>query len=88
MKTKRFSKECRTTAIFKCIVTLKNGAHRILRMSIDKVARMTAAIRELRMSPFMRQRYVDFFEDYDINAYDVEACRFINERTGQVLLSI
>ena len=32
------SKELRTTAIFKCIVTLKNGFHKTLRMQVNKVA--------------------------------------------------
>ena len=78
----------RTSAVFKCIVTLKNGAHRIVRMTIDKVAKFTAAMRMLKESPWLTRRYEDFFKELDINADDVAHCKFINEWTGETLLSI
>ena len=77
----------RTTAIFKCIVTLSNGTHRIVRVTIDKVAKIVAAIRELSQ-PWLSDRYQQTFEQMGISPRDFVSCRFLNERTGEELLSL
>lgn len=78
----------RTTAIFKCIITLKNGAHKIVRMTIDKVASVTCAVRDLKNVGIVSKRHVDLLKQLEIQAYQIAGCRFINERTGQELLSL
>ena len=82
------SRIVRTTAIFKCVVTMRNGAHKIVRMTNDKVARFCAAMRELRTSPWLTQRYEDFFRDLEVDFRQVLSCKFINERSGDVLIEI
>ena len=78
----------KTTAIFKCIITLKNGAHKIVRMTIDKVASVTCAVRDLKNVGIVSKRHVDILKQLEIQAYQIAGCRFINERTGQELLSL
>lgn len=78
----------RTTAIFKCVVTMSNGMHKIVRMTIDKVAQFAAAMRELRNSPWLTQRYERFFESIDVDWRQVKSCKFINERTMETLIEI
>ena len=78
----------KTTAIFKCIITLKNGAHKIVRMTIDKVASVTCAVRDLKSIGLVSKRHVDLLKQLEIQAYQIAGCRFINERTGQELLSL
>lgn len=78
----------KTTAIFKCIITLKNGAHKIVRMTIDKVASVTCAVRDLKNVGIVSKRHVDLLRQLEIQAYQIAGCRFINERTGQELLSL
>lgn len=78
----------KTTAIFKCIITLKNGAHKIVRMTIDKVASVTCAVRDLKNVGIVSKRHIDLLKQLEIQAYQIAGCRFINERTGQELLSL
>ena len=78
----------KTTAVFKCIITLKSGAHRIIRMSIDKVAKLNAAISQSREFGSLNQRYTDFMTELELKAYEILSCRIINERTGRELLSL
>ena len=78
----------KTTAIFKCIITLKNGAHKIVRLTIDKVASVTCAVRDLKNVGIVSKRHVDLLRQLEIQAYQIAGCRFINERTGQELLSL
>lgn len=78
----------RTTAIFRCIVTLSNGFHKTVRMTIDKVARMAAAVRQLRDMPWLTDRYSEMFDELEINPKDFVSCKFINERTGESYLEL
>lgn len=78
----------KTTAIFKCIITLKNGAHKIVRMTIDKVASVTCAVRDLKSIGLVSKRHIEILKKLEIQAYQIAGCRFINERTGQELLSL
>ena len=74
----------KTTAIFKCIITLKNGAHKIVRMTIDKVASVTCAVRDLKNIWLVSKRH----KELEVQAYQIAVCRFINERTGQELIAL
>jgi len=78
----------KTTAVFKCIITLTNGTHKIIRMSIDKVAKFSAAFRQAREFGLLSSRYVEFFKELDLTAYEIRSCRIINERTGREFLNI
>jgi len=78
----------KTTAIFKCIITLKNGAHKIIRMTIDKVASVTCAVRDLKNIGLVSKRHIEILKELEIQVYQIARCRFINERTGQELLSL
>ena len=78
----------KTTAIFKCIITLKNGAHKIVRMTIDKVASVACAVRDLKNIGLVSKRHIEILNELEIQAYQIAGCRFINERTGQELLSL
>lgn len=82
------SKIIRTTAVFKCVVTLSNGMHKIVRMTIDKVAQFAAAMRELRNSPWLTARYEKFFESIEVDFRQIKSCKFINERTMETLIEI
>lgn len=78
----------RNSAIFRCVVTLKNGFHKTLRLTIDKVAKMCAAVRQMRELPWLTERYEQFFEKYGIVPSEFSSAKFINERTGDELVSI
>jgi len=83
----------KTTAYFRCIVTLQNGFHRTLRLSIDKVAKFVAAIRQLVAiknfdAPWLTERYENFFKEIELCPADFLAAKFINERDGSELLSL
>ena len=51
MKKKLFT----TTAIFRCVIKFKNGFHKTLRMTIDKVATLNAAIKQVTRLQKIRQ---------------------------------
>ena len=78
----------KTTAIFKCILTLKNGSHKIVRMATDKVASVACAVRDLKNIGLVSKRHIEILKELEIQAYQIAGCRFINERTGQELLSL
>ena len=78
----------KTTAIFRCVLTLSNGTHKIVRMTIDKVAQLCAAVRQLRDFSMLVERYERLFSEIGIHPEDFACCKFINERTGEVLIEI
>ena len=78
----------KTTAVFKCIITLKSGAHRIIRMSIDKVAKFNAAIRQARDLGLLNRRYSEFLNNLELKAQEILSYKIINERTGEEFLSV
>ena len=82
------NKIIRTTAVFKCVVTLRNGMHKIVRMTIDKVAQFAAAMRQIRESPWLTARYEQFFDSIDVDWRQIRSCKFINERTMETLIEI
>ncbi len=78
----------KTNAIFKCVVTLSNGMHKVVRMAIDKVARMAAAVRQLKEQPWLTRRYDELFKELEILPEEFVSCKVINERTGEELLTL
>ena len=79
----------KTTAIFKCIITLKNGAHKIVRMTIDNVARLVNVFKEQQANVFQDESYLFYLsEDEALLMKFVVGMKIINERTGQELLSL
>lgn len=78
----------KTDAIFKCIITLKSGMHRVIRMTIEKVAKLNATIRMQKEVGLLTKRYEDFMQQMELTAGDILSCRIINERTGRELLCL
>lgn len=74
--------------IVKCIVELKNGLHKTVRVAVDKFRMMFMAVKQLQVFPFLADRYRKFLTDLDINPYQIQGCKFINERTGELFLSL
>lgn len=81
-------KVIRTTAIFKCVVTFKNGTHKILRMTIDLVAKMTYQFRECKRSIFRNEFVLMYIGDDFLNLTDIKQAKFINERTSEEYLTL
>jgi len=86
MRKRIINPELKTTAIFKCIVTLKNGLHKTVRMTVEKVTTFFTALRMLKESPWLTSRYEEFFREIGIDFRDISHCKFINERTRDVLI--
>lgn len=84
------NKQFKTNAIFKCIVTFKNGAHKILRFTIDMVAKLTYQFRSCQKNVFSSSEVwlLEVSQDDMLNVSDIKSCRFINERTGLEYLTI
>lgn len=86
--SKRISPELRTTALFKCIVTLSNGSHRILKsLSTHLVAHIVACYKTCKYSIF-NEHLVVKVHDESVDVSDFRSIKFINERTGEELLSL
>lgn len=81
-------KVIRTNAIFRCIVTFKNGSHKILRMSIELVAKITHEFREFQKNVFNESWLICVSSDELLNLSQIQSCKFINERTGLEFLTI
>lgn len=78
----------KTSAIFRCIVTFKNGTHAVIRMTIDMVAKITYEFRELQKNIFSEAWLLYVTSDEMLNLSEIKSCKFINERTGIELLTI
>lgn len=70
---------------YKCIVTLRNGAHRIVRMTIDVVATLVTAFRRKQSDPWLSPRYEEVFRRFGLDSSIVSALLFINEYSGERL---
>ena len=81
-------KRIKTTCIFRCIVTLKNGGHKIMRMTIDKVAKFVRQYRDFQRSLFPRESKWDICDAEYVMFAQISEVRFVNEYTGEELLSI
>ena len=79
----------RTNAIFKCIVTLKSGAHRIIRMTIDKVASFVYLFRSQQNHPFAQESYIfGLGADEYLLMSQVSSAKIVNERTSKEFLTL
>lgn len=74
--------------IVRCIVELKNGLHKTVRVAVDKFRMMFMAVKQLQGFPFITDRYRNFLRELEINPYQIQGCKFINERTGELFLSL
>lgn len=70
---------------YKCIVTLANGAHKILRMTIDVMATLVTAFRANQRYPWLIKRYEDVYKKLELLPQQVVGLLFINEYTGERL---
>lgn len=77
-----------TNAIYRCKVTFKNGRHKILRIAIDLVAKLTYEFREFQKNIFRETWLLCIRENEFINITEIQSCKFINERTGKEFLTI
>jgi hypothetical protein len=79
----------KTTAIFRCIVTFKDGAHKIIRMTIDKVAHFVYLFRQQERNIFVDETCLfEMCENEWLCMSSVAGAKFINDRTDQEFLSI
>lgn len=72
---------------YKAIVTLKNGAHKLIRVSYRMVAHLNAKFQEVKRSIFNDIVTVEIC-GYKLCINDILKCKFINERTHEELLTI
>ena len=82
------NKAFRTTAIFRCIITFKGGFHKTVRMTIDKVATLNAAIKQAKEVGLLSKRYQEFLHKFELDARQILSCKVINERTGREFLCL
>lgn len=80
--------EIRTTAMFRCVLTFKNGTHKVIRMTIDLVAKVTTVFREAQKSIFRNEFHLLYIYDEPLNITQIAQAKFINERTNEELLTI
>ena len=85
---KVINREIRTTAMFRCVVTFKNGTHKIIRMTIDLVAKVTTKFRNCRKSIFRDESILLFIGGESLNIAQIAQAKFINEITHEELLTI
>ncbi|SHL72782.1 hypothetical protein SAMN04488494_0581 [Xylanibacter ruminicola] len=81
-------KVIRTTAIFRCVVTFKNGTHKILRMTIDLVAKVTTKLRECQKNIFRDESWFILIGGEYLNLSEIAKAKFINERTEEEFVTI
>lgn len=90
MKKRRFLQDevVRENDIVRCIVVLTNGMHKTLRFAVDKFRTLLAAIKQATTFPLLSDRYRDFLCENGLNPYQISGCKFINERTGELILDL
>jgi len=70
---------------YKCIVTLKNGAHSIVRISRDVMAHIVSEFRKFQKSIFCDVVLLQLPADVVLVLNNVKKMLFINEWTGEKL---
>ena len=73
---------------YKTIVTFENGTHRILRMTRDLVAKFVTLFREMQRNPYNDLYAWNVPGDEYLLMNGISNVRFINEYTGDELLSL
>lgn len=69
---------------YKCIVTLKNGAHKLMRVTFDVMAKIVTAFREMQKCIF-NDRVVLVVNGTSFTLNDIMKMVFINEYNGERL---
>lgn len=72
---------------YRCIVTLRSGAHKILRMTRDVVAHVVAEFRKMQHCIF-NDRVTVNVGGYTLTLNDVTSLKFMNEYTGEEFLTV
>ena len=70
---------------YRCVVTLSNGAHKIIRVTKDVMAKLVTAFRCQQRDPWLTKRYEQAFRDLELVPRMVSKLLFINEYTGERL---
>ena len=72
---------------YKAVVTLKNGAHKLIRVSYRMVAYLNAKFQEVKRNIFGEIVVVEI-SGHTLCINDIASCKFINERTHEELLTL
>lgn len=85
---KIINKELRTTALFKCVVELKNGTHIVLRgLSTYLIGRIIGAFRSCQASLWHEHSLMDVNgQIVDVSSF--RGMRFVNESTRELLIAV
>ena len=70
---------------YKCIVTLKNGSHKIVRMTKDVVAHVVTEFRKFQSSIFKDVVLLELANETFLVLNNIRQFVFINEYTGEKL---
>lgn len=70
---------------YKCIVTMKNGSHKIVRMAKNVMAHVVYEYRKFQQSIFSDIVLLELPADVYLMLNDVKSLLFINEWTGEKL---
>ena len=73
---------------YRTIVTFKNGTHKILRMTRDLVAKFVTLFREMQENPFNDLYAWNMPGDEYLLMNRISNVKFIDEYTGDELLSL
>ncbi len=71
--------------IFKCIVTLTCGEHRVKRFNRNMVEKLAYAFRCKQRDPWLNERNASTFNQLSSTPQSVKELLFINEYTGERL---
>ena len=75
--------------ILRCIFKFKNGLHKHWRVTVDKVATLCVAFRQLKSVSLIQASYVEMFEQMEIDEpYLIDSIKIIDERTQQEFLTL
>lgn len=70
---------------YKCIVTMKNGSHKIVRMAKNVMAHVVYEFRKFQQNIFSDIVLLELPADVYLMLNDVKSLLFINEWTGEKL---
>lgn len=74
--------------MFKGIVTMKNGTHKVIRVAVHMVAKIVCAFRECRRCIFQETWFIVLAGNDVLDISEIKSIRFINERTCKELLTL
>ena len=82
------NRELRTTALFKAIVTLKNGSHKTLRGLTTRLVASIVGCFKCCKESLWRDHYAMNVNDETVDVSEFASIKFLNERTGEELLTL